>query len=263
MKRLHLFEIEDFTWYPKIIREGQTDYLRFLAEFFDVYRAVFPKFLEAYQQSGQSQLVDFCSGGGGAILLFRNYFKEHTSDTFRAILTDLYPNIPAFEHLKKMTQHEINFYGQSVNALQPPTDLKGFRTFFNSFHHFRPQEAREILRTAIQNRQPIGIFEPMEKSVFQYVINILALSLVLVVAMPFVRPFKWNRLIFTYLIPVIPLGTFWDGMVSILRLYTPKDFEKIMQEIDKEKVMKWQTGTARHRFGRVTYFIAIPNTSSM
>lgn len=258
MRRLHLFEIEDFRWCPKVIREGQTDYLRFLAEFFDVYKAVFPKFLEAYQQSGQSQLVDFCSGGGGAVLLFRKYFKKHTSGSFQATLTDLYPNIPAFEHLKKTTEHEIDFHEKSVNALNPPVDLKGFRTFFNSFHHFRPEDAQKIIENAIQNRQPISIFEPMEKTLFQYVINILALSVVLAFTMPFVRPFKWSRLFFTYLIPLIPLGTFWDGMVSIVRLYTPKDFEKMMQEMDKEGIMQWETGTARHTFGRVTYFIAIP-----
>ncbi len=258
MRRFHLFEIEDFQWYPKIIREGQTDYLRFLTELFQVYRAVLPKFLETFNKSGESQIIDFCSGGGGAIVMVRDYFKKEQKTDFQAILSDLYPNLPAFSYLKNKTQNEISFYPESVNALNPPENLDGFITFFNSFHHFRPSEAQQILKTAISKKQPIGIFEPMEKSLFQFIINILALTLVLFLTIPFLRPFKWSRLIFTYLIPLIPLGTLWDGMVSILRLYTPKDFRKMMHDLDPENRMIWETGTARHTFGRVTYFMAIP-----
>ena len=33
-------------------------------------------------------------------------------------------------------------------------------------------------------------------------------------ATPFVRPFRWSRLLFTYVIPLIPLLVLFDGTVS-------------------------------------------------
>lgn len=38
--------------------------------------------------------------------------------------------------------------------------------------------------------------------------------------------------VFTYLLPVIPLMAAWDGLVSIVRMYTRKDFKALTDGID-------------------------------
>ena len=42
-------------------------------------------------------------------------------------------------------------------------------------------------------------------------------------ATPFIRPFRWSRLFWTYVIPLVPLTCWWDGVVSQLRAYTPAE----------------------------------------
>ena len=36
---------------------------------------------------------------------------------------------------------------------------------------------------------------------------------------PFVRPFKWSRILLTYVVPLVPLIVVFDGTMSFLRLY--------------------------------------------
>jgi hypothetical protein len=53
----------------------------------------------------------------------------------------------------------FEYCSDSVNAMNVPLSLKGFRTQFNSFHHFKLADATLILHNVVHNNQPIGIFE--------------------------------------------------------------------------------------------------------
>jgi hypothetical protein len=50
MKRLHLFEFEDQPWFPRIVRDGMTDYLKFVANRFDFYKSVIPILAKGLQK---------------------------------------------------------------------------------------------------------------------------------------------------------------------------------------------------------------------
>ena len=77
---------------------------------------------------------------------------------------------------------------------------------------------------------------------------------------PFFKPFRLSRIIFTYALPLIPLCTIWDGMVSIIRLHEPKNLQKIVQGVDPNKRYFWKIGKAKHRFGlKVSYLIGYSN----
>lgn len=255
MKRFHLFEFEDKDWYPDFIRRGQTDFLRWLMETFQVFKALMPLLKNTLKSTNSQQLVDLCSGGGGSIWLLREYLKkEGLSPTF--ILTDLYPNQEAFELLKTKSDGQIDYYPTSVDATNIPKELNGFFTMFNAFHHFQPAQAQSVLTSLTQQKVGVGIFEPLEKSIFQFVLNTLVLPILQLLATPFIRPFRWDRIIFTYLIPLIPICTLWDGWVSVLRLYPPKQMQKMAEEVAPN--YHWEAGKARHTFGVVCYLIGYP-----
>ncbi len=65
--------------------------------------------------------------------------------------------------------------------------FRGFRTLFNSFHHFTPDDARAILRGAVGARQPIAVFEIPERKLSVVLSTLLAPFMVLL-ATPFIRP---------------------------------------------------------------------------
>ncbi len=45
---------------------------------------------------------------------------------------------------------------------------------------------------------------------------------------PFVKPLTWRQIIFTYLIPIIPICYAWDGQASLPRIYTLKDLDHLL-----------------------------------
>ncbi len=59
----------------------------------------------------------------------------------RVTLTDKFPNLEAFERARSQSGNMIEFVTEPVDARAVPRELKGFRTIFNSFHHFRPPDA--------------------------------------------------------------------------------------------------------------------------
>jgi hypothetical protein len=58
---------------------------------------------------------------------------------------------------------------------------------------------------------------------------------------PRMRPFRWSRLLLTYLIPVIPLVVLWDGMVSCFRTRTPEELLALTSDFPQ---YDWQAGYA-------------------
>ena len=59
---------------------------------------------------------------------------------------------------------------------------------------------------------------------------------------PFIRPFRWSRLFWTYVLPVIPVAIMFDGAVSCLRTYTPDELRTMGQEVGGE-AFDWEAGT--------------------
>lgn len=236
MKRYHLIEIHEQTWCPAPVRDAVTDYLQFSITFGNVYQPIFQHLKTALKNAGTGKIVDLCSGGGGAWVSLK---KEFTG--VEITLTDLFPNQAAFRELKE--HHDLDFQENSVNALNVPKNLNGFRTMFSAFHHFRPAQAREILRDAANKNCGIGIFEATPRNVKTLLIMLLTPIFVLLLT-PKIRPFRWSRIVFTYLLPVVPLVVLFDGVVSALRTYTPDELKELTAEISKDKYV-WEIGEER------------------
>jgi hypothetical protein len=255
MRRLHLFELEDQSWFPATIRDLATDYLHFMQSAWVVHRSVVPLLEEALREGRTTHIVDLCSGGSGPIPAIVRDLREKGTDV-TATLTDLYPNIPALEHIAIVSGGAIDFVARSVDARAVPEDLRGLRTLFNGFHHFRPADAQAILRDAAAARQPIAIFEMSRRSVGMLAVVLLVPIFVLLLT-PFVRPFKWKRLFWTYVIPLVPLTCLWDGIVSQLRAYTVPELRTMAAAAGS---MTWRADEPRleRRLARVTYLFGWP-----
>ena len=259
MKRFHLFEFEDQSWFPKPIREGMTDYLQFVSNAFNIYKPVIPLINKGMEKSSQNRIIDLCSGGGGGILSVNKELKEVADQPFTVLLTDKYPNIPAFERASRLGGDNVLFSSAPVDAMHVPGNLRGFRTLFLSFHHFKPEDARKILQDAVKAGDPIGIFEGTERNV-KSIIPMLFSPLFVLLLTPFIRPVRLSRIVFTYLIPLIPLFTVWDGVVSVLRTYSVKELEQMTKEIDAPDYT-WEAGTKKAKGGVVTYLLGVPGKS--
>ena len=141
-----------------------TDALQVLWNSSNLYQPIIPRLQKALVNVGTRNVLDLCSGGGGPWLgLARDLeWQEHYSVT--VCLTDRYPNRKAFERLQSRSELTVKFDSRSIDAVEVPTDLNGFRTLFSAFHHFAPAEARQVLASAMDHREGIAIFEMPQRT---------------------------------------------------------------------------------------------------
>lgn len=255
--RFHLFEFEDYEWFPHIIREGITDFLRFVTELTGAYKPSARLIAGVLNKTEQKTVIDLCAGGGGGIESVSKEIGFITGRDIKIILTDKYPNIPALRYVTENSNRHISFLEEPVDALNVPEKLKGIRTMYSSFHHFKPEDAKMILEDTAKKNMPILIFEAGERSLPAVIGVIIITILVCAFATPFMKPFKWSRLFLTYIVPLVPLSLLWDGMVSMLRIYNPCEMLELTKEIDA-KNFQWNTGKIKYKGARITYLMGKP-----
>ena len=258
MARLHLFEFEDQSWFPGFLRNYGTDFLQFLANATRMWKPVVPVLSDLLKKTGQTRIIDLASGGGGGLLWLSQALKEEHPD-LKVTLTDFYPNLNAFKHAQSLTDN-FDFVETQVNALNVPAELKGLRTQFLSLHHFKPEQARQILQNAVDTKSPIAIFEGQERS-FPSVLAMLFSPITLWLTTPFIRPFRWMRLLFSYLIPIVPLFVLWDGIVSALRTYSVKELQALVDGLEDKEQFDWEIKRVKSGPGVVIYLTGVPKMS--
>ena len=128
------------------------------------------------------------------------------------------------------------------------------RTLFLSFHHFNPDNAKQILQNAIDTNSAIAIFEAQERSIPSNIAMIFS-PLSLLLTTPFIRPFKIGRIIFTYFIPIVPIFVLWDGLVSSLRTYSVKEMNELVKNLEGTENYNWEIDKVKSGPSIVLYLL--------
>lgn len=261
MKRLELFEFEDFPWLPKVIRSGVTNLIMVLHRLTGTADTISALILKAREKSGFDQIVDCGSGSGGAMLDVIEQVNASAGDKpVKLLLTDLHPNPAIVEAVNGQNRPHVQYRADALNAKHMDQAPPGLKTMVASFHHMPPEVAREILQSAEQNRQPILIYEIARNNIPTLLwwlllpLSLLILIIMTLVMTPFVRPLTFPQLLFTYLIPIIPLVYAWDGQASLMRTYTFEDLESLLGERKDDYI--WEIDDALKADGKKSgYFV--------
>lgn len=257
MRRVQFIELNDEPWFPSSLRNNVTDALQFGLSLLKAYLPIAPLLLSTLDSTRSKSIVDLCSGGGGPWLDLSRQFQLDTQG-FHILLTDRYPNLQAFQKVVLASENHIAFYPDSVNAMKVPRELQGFRTIFTSFHHFPPEEARAVLQNAVDARQGIGIFEITRRSPSSIAL-MFPWAFMLFVFTPLIRPFRWSRLLCTYVLPIIPFVLLFDGVVSCLRTYQTQELREMVKDLSGIEY-EWEVGEHSRGLGIVpiTYLVGHP-----
>ena len=184
------------------------------------------------------------------------------------VLTDLYPHWQngvyagaSNDSRDALPVQQFIFVPFPVDATQVSPALPGFRTLFTAFHHFDPPAAQAILQSAVDQRQGIGIFEQTQRS-FLGLLVMLVLPLLAWLFTPFLRPFRWPRFFWTYIIPAIPAVLLHDGLVSCLRTYEPYELRALVEPLHGTSYT-WEIGRACSPLSPlgITYLVGWPTTA--
>ncbi len=266
MKRVHVLEFEDLPWFPSWLRTSMTNVLVVLARLIGVTPVLSQLVSRALGELKLDRIVDLGSGAGGSMPdVLEAVRQQATSRTTSLVLTDLHPNDDAVALFNDEQRPHVTYQRGPVNATDIASAPAGLKTMINCFHHMRPETARAILRSAHDNREPLLVYEMGDNKVPLWLwclalpisLPIVALSCLLLT--PLVRPLTMRQLVFTYLLPIIPLLYAWDGQASMPRLYTLSDMDELLQGLDSPEY-RWEKATAKTATGRNlgTYLLGMP-----
>ena len=255
MARIHLFEFEDQEWMPAFLRNYMTDFLSHLSNQLDIFKPIVPIIGKALESTSDNMIIDLGSGAGGGWIKLSAHLQDEFPDT-RIFLSDYFPNVAAMSRMAQLTSN-VNFIEESVDARKVPKEIKGLRTLFLAFHHFKPQDAALILQNAVDDNQPICVFEGQERSL-PSILGMVFSPITLLLITPFIRPFELKRFVFTYLVPLLPILVLWDGVVSCLRTYSIRELNAMVQGLEGNERFNWEINTVKSGPGKILYLMGLP-----
>lgn len=255
VRRFHLFELEDQSWFPSSIRNLMTDYLHHVTERFGLFDGAAPVLGRLLGESGSTEILDLGSGGGGPWRSLAPRLAAGIPE-LRVTLSDLYPNRSALE-AAAASDERIRVAPGPVDAMAAPAEFDAVRTQFLSLHHFRPEGVVRILRNALERGVPIALFEAQKRDV-PHLIQFALSPVAVLLLTPTIRPVRALRLLFTYLIPVVPICVFWDGVVSVLRTYTLPEMLELASRADPDGRYRWEVGENGGRGPTMTWMAGAP-----
>lgn len=214
-------ELEDYSWFPSVLRNFQTEFIGFVVARFKVYD-IFIRHLQHLSLPPQPQ-TDLCSGSGEpAISIFRK------SNCFTQLsLSDKFPPPVGF-HDSHITYNQV-----STDVLDMEYHPGTCYTLFNSFHHFRDEEKLKIVYNIRDSGSSAFIAEILTPDIFCLLKVILSTTAGCLLLTPFIRPFSFRRLLLTYIIPVNILTITFDGIVSVLKSRSVKQYQTLFTNYGK------------------------------
>lgn len=213
-------------------------YLRFAGGKLGLAERIRPLIEAALERSGEKEILDLCSGGGGPVIAI----AEALAAAGRGVpvtMTDRFPDPGAIALAQASQVPGLRYEPKPVDATAVTGDRKGLRTLFNAFHHLRPHQARSVLASAVAGRRPIAVVEILQRKPIA-VLGMLGSPLMALLIVPFLRPFRLAWIPLTYLLPVIPLFIMWDGIVSCFRIYNEEELLSMAKEADPDDSYDWE-----------------------
>ncbi len=219
MRRLHLIELHEQRWvlpiWRRMFQEAMGQSL-IITRIYEGLAAPFSRFLH---RTGARTILDLCSGSASPPVALRDALVEPIDEASKPtiVVSDKFPDIDAFERVKKRYPEAVDYYPDSVDALDPPADAPRVWTMFSALHHFKPHQVREILSNASVRADGIAVFEATGRSWLHLLFALPVPIIAAFICIFLLRPFRLSHLLWGGLIPVVPLIAFFDTAVASLR----------------------------------------------
>lgn len=211
---MKLKELEDFDWFPLILRKFQMELIGILVSQFGFYHHVVKMIKRDLMKSNIADITDLCSGSGlPAIYVHQKLALSNLKTT----LIDKFPQqISGIEGVEYLTS------SVDVNNLEPEANT--YYTMFNAFHHLESNERKQLIQKVLDKNSHLMIVEIVQPSFINVILVTLASTFGVWLLCPFIKPFDWKRLFFTYIIPINVLTVLIDGYISILKSKTVQQY---------------------------------------
>jgi hypothetical protein len=189
-------------------------------------------FINSLNPGIQFKLIEMGTGDGDQILMLSQNLDKRIS----IIATDKFPQTNLWKN-KFQNAKNISWKKNSISFENVDQALNGEKSvlFFNcAFHHMDNEKTREFFNKSSESGVSILIVEPMERDLIGLFFGAMGgLLAPLVILSRGVSLFRRLRLLFfSWVVPVIPLINFHDGILSALRQKNDNEWHAIAKEFN-------------------------------
>jgi len=222
MRRKQVRQIINNNWLPAVLKTNIREFLDWFVLKVNATKPFVPVLNEALKTSDKKRIINVDFGLGAGI-----------------------------KSVASLLDKDLEI--ESISIKDFNTEQQGLYTFINCFHQLNKEQAQDVLEQIAISKNPVVALEGNNDSLWQIIGMTVFVPLTVLLASPFVKPFHWSRLMFTYLIPILPLIIMIDGCLALLKLYNPEDLKELTSDIIVGNY-KWQSGKNDNgRGGKVIY----------
>lgn len=221
-------ELEDYNWFPEFLRSEQSEFIGQMAIKSGIYRPLI-NLLKTSKNLPKS-LFDLCAGSG----IPGQYIFAKTGCFDALTLSDKYP-------VNVDVNDKVTYISESSDVLTMTYNKDHCYIMLNAFHHFNEEEQNHILKNCEIAGAKLIVVEILEPSILCFVKILLTGTLGVLILTPFICKMSWKKFIFTYLIPLNCLTITIDGLISVLKSKSVKQFKKQLTEIPNIEVTRLST----------------------
>ncbi|MEM6698911.1 MAG: hypothetical protein AAF806_17240 [Bacteroidota bacterium] len=227
MKRKQVPQLINQAWFPSFLRNCIHEFMTWFVNKIGAAKPFLPVIEKGLLHSKTKKIINIDSQVGAGFETLEPHLPENVEIV----------NIP----LEQLAAEQEGLYVQ-----------------VNAFHQLSVVEARKLLTKISENGQPLAIVEGNNDSLWQVVGMTIFVPLTIILTAPFVKPFRIGRLVFTYLLPILPFVTFLDGFLALFKLYAPKDLDELVSTVNTT-AYEWESGKMDNgRGGKIIYLLGFP-----
>ncbi|MCI4669846.1 MAG: hypothetical protein MRZ79_17050 [Bacteroidia bacterium] len=232
MKRINMPQVSQQSWFPAFLRRNIHEFLTWFVHQIKAAKPFMPIVEEGLNHADNIIFLDGKSGAG-------------------------------IETLEPFLDSSLEVSHDSL--YNPSLSKSGLYVSVNSFHQLPMKKAKNLLEGISKSQNPIVVLEGNNDSLWQVVGMTVFVPLTVILTAPMVKPFRWSRIIFTYLLPILPFITFLDGFLALFKLYAPKDLNELTASlpVSDERPYYWRSGKLDNgRGGKIIYLIGYPERAT-
>ena len=257
-KRRQLFEFQDQRWFPDVIREGQVEILSAATRSSGLARALVPAFAETVEQIRPERILDLCSGAGGPVVALTEALEASGRRAPEVLLSDLYPNLDAWQRLRARTPTRVQLEPRPVDATALPPHLDAeLITIVNALHHFPPTTVHAIIEQITSRGAALFAAEGFPRSVLRAAAMLPALGLAWARNPWICQRGGPTKALCSFAVPVLTATGMWDWFASAMRIHEPADLLEAARRAAPS--YRWRCGSAPYPpWGKAVYLTGAP-----
>jgi|SRR5581483_8691290 len=251
MNKRFLFEFLDLGWLPDSLLLTLRDVLELCLEdrFLGYYRSVVDELLEIVSREGETNLMELGAGTAPLSRRLALRLQSRGSSPLVVEVSDLYPDHDLYRALEKEFPGVVKPHYQPVDfARTLPAKSGSLLVFSASFHHIPFEQRMAVLQTLAEHR--VVVFEPVRPNLWAVLLCMLDFFPGLLTPLFFLKKRTsghGRRFLWCWAIPIAGLMVGWDGIVSLLRVWRPDEWQQYFETATngKNKTLKvstWRLG---------------------